>query len=141
MSDVIKVGRARAGEADGLSERRMKCRYGLGWEGLWAERAINPLRGVGLGLSSLPNAALLWELQTVTAFVMAMVLHVLVCLDIYFTCRHFHLPSESMAAVVAGLILFQVCDSTLANSVTIFPIGFCLHMGCRGHFSSPLGKD
>jgi len=39
---------------------------------------------------------------------MAATLHVLVCMDIYFTCRYYHLPSESGLGVLSGLLVFQV---------------------------------
>lgn len=42
------------------------------------------------------------------AFLLSIALTLLVSLDMFYTCRFYHYPTESATAIVAGLALFQV---------------------------------
>eukprot|EP00955_Chlamydomonas_euryale_P056660 356503-Chlamydomonas_euryale.AAC.2 len=42
------------------------------------------------------------------AAAVALLLYGLVCADMFVTCRHFHQPTESLAALLGGLVCFQV---------------------------------
>lgn len=54
------------------------------------------------------GAGLLREFAAASSLIGSMVLTVFVCVDMYFTCRFYHYPAESAAALLVGLLLFQV---------------------------------
>ena len=61
---------------------------------------------IKLSASGLASA---WrELAACGAFMACLTLYALVTLDMHFTARYFHEPTETALALLAGLALFQV---------------------------------
>jgi hypothetical protein len=54
------------------------------------------------------EASMVRSALAVCAAVSAFFVYGFICMDAYFTCRHYHHPAESTIAVLSGAVIFQL---------------------------------
>ncbi|GAX83945.1 hypothetical protein CEUSTIGMA_g11369.t1 [Chlamydomonas eustigma] len=83
---------------------------------LSAQRAPRLLSEWSMSFSAITKGGpLIKALSGACSLITACVLYMLLCFDMYYTCRFFHLPRESLVALASGFLVFQL------------PVLFCLH--------------